>query len=370
MSVRDAATGDVTRGVTVVASQRQRPFFFWLTWILIIVLPLVLVPLLQSTGKLNSYYYDVLMRMGIAVIWAVSLNIVNGHLGQFSIGHAGFAGVGAFVSGVLIAGGNPGVAGVTMREPGFLAFLPSVDFGGGYVFSLGFLVATLIGGVAAAMIAFVIGLPSFRARGDYLAVVTLAFNMIIVNIFLNMDYVGGARGLTGLPSFSNFVWVWLFVIATVVISRNLITSAHGRAVLSVRENETAAELGGVSTLKYKLIAFGIGAFFAGVGGALLGFHVQFINPPMFNIFRSIDFLIMIYLGGVGSITGTAFGAILWTLLQEVLRPIGVWRLVLGPVLLIIIMIFWTKGLIAGELPFIIKKRKGEVKVVNNSPKPQ
>ena len=219
----------------------------------------------------------------------------------------------------------------------------------------------LIGGVAAAMIAFVIGLPSFRARGDYLAVVTLAFNMIIVNIFVNMNYVGGSRGLTGLPSYSNFIWVWLVVIATVVISRNLITSAHGRAVLSVRENEVAAELGGINTLRYKLIGFSIGAFFAGCGGALLGFHVQFINPPMFNIFRSFDFMIMIYLGGVGSITGTAFGAILWTLLQEVLRFIGVWRLVLGPVLLILIMLFWTKGLIAGELPIIVKKVKGVVK---------
>jgi branched-chain amino acid transport system permease protein len=164
--------------------------------------------------------------------------------------------------------------------------------------------------------------------------------------------------------------VWLWVIATIVISRNLITSAHGRAVLSVRENEVAAELGGINTLRYKLIAFSIGAFFAGVGGALLGFHVQFINPPMFNVFKSFDFMIMIYLGGVGSITGTAFGAVLWTLLQEILRPAGVWRQVLGPVLLIIIMIFWTRGLISGELPFIIRKRKGVAKVGDSSPTAQ
>ncbi len=182
-----------------VATQGVRAPIFWLSWILILVVPLVLVPWLQSQEILNSYYYDVLVRMGIAVIWAVSLNMVNGHLGQFSIGHAGFAGVGAFVSGMLIAGGNPGVSGVSVRDAGFLSALPSIDLGGGYEFSAAFLVAMLMGGVAAAMIAFVIGLPSFRTRGDYLAVVTLAFNMIIVNIFLNMDYVGGARGLTGLP---------------------------------------------------------------------------------------------------------------------------------------------------------------------------
>jgi branched-chain amino acid transport system permease protein len=337
---------------------------FWITWGLILVVPPILVLVLVSLGILNSYYYDVLMRMGIAMILAVSLNIVNGHLGQFSIGHAGFMGIGAYVSGVLIAGGNPGYAGVTLREAGFLSRLPSFSVLGNQ-FSLGFLLATLIGGVAAAMLAFVIGIPAFRTKGDYLAVVTLACNMIIVNIFVNMNYIGGSRGLTGLPNYSNFIWVWLFFVATVVVSRNLITSAHGRAILSVRENEVAAELGGVNVRKYKLIALAVGAFFAGIGGSLLGFHVMFINPNMFNVFRSFDFLIMIYLGGVGSITGTALGAVVWTLLQEILRPVGVWRLVLGPILLIVTMIFWQKGLTRSELPFIIKRRKGGLPVVHD-----
>jgi branched-chain amino acid transport system permease protein len=338
---------------------------FWVAWALLAIVPPILAEGLSAAGILNSYYYDVLMRMGISVILAVSLNIVNGHLGQFSIGHAGFMGIGAYVSGMLIAGGNPGYAGVELRQPGFLSTLPSLNLLG-YQFSSAFLLATLIGGVAAAMTAFVIGFPAFRTRGDYLAVVTLAFNMIIVNIFVNMQYVGGARGLTGLPNYSNFIWVWLFVMATVIVSRNLVTSAHGRAIMSVRENEVAAELGGVNTRKYKLIALAVGAFFAGVGGALLGFHVMFINPSMFNVFRSIDYLIMIYLGGVGSITGTALGAILWTLLQEVLRFMGVWRLVLGPILLIIVMLFWQKGLTKSELPFIIKRQKGGPAVVRNS----
>lgn len=331
---------------------------FWAAWAVFILVPLVLIPAFYSNGTINSYYYDVLMRTGIAIVMAVSLNIVNGHLGQFSIGHAGFMGLGAYVSGVLMAGGNPGKAGLALRVPGLFSTLPVLNVFG-YEFSVGFILATLAGGVVAAMLAFVVGIPSFRARGDYLAVVTLALNMIIVNVFLNLDFVGGARGLTGLPSFSNFIFVWLAVIAVIIVSRNLITSSHGRAILAVRENEVAAEIGGVNILRYKLIGFAIGAFFAGVGGALLGFHVQFINPPMFNVFKSFDFMIMIYLGGVGSITGTALGAVIWTILQEALRPIGVWRLVLGPVLLVIIMIFWTKGLLQSELPFIIqKKRKG------------
>ena len=333
-------------------------------WVLLTVVPPLLVTALSLLGVINSYYYDVLMRMGISVILAVSLNIVNGHLGQFSIGHAGFMGIGAYVAGVLIAGGNPGYAGVTLREPGLLSRLPTLSVLG-QEFSLAFPVATLIGGIAAAMVAFVIGIPAFRTRSDYLAVVTLAFNMIIVNIFVNMQYVGGSRGLTGLPGYSNFFWVWLFLIATVLVSRNLITSAHGRAILSVRENEVAAELGGINVRTYKLVALSLGAFFAGIAGSLLGFHVMFINPSMFNVFRSFDLLIMIYLGGVGSITGTALGAVVWTLLQEVLRFMGVWRLVLGPMLLIITMLVWKRGLTKGELPFIISKRKGGLTVVHH-----
>jgi len=161
------------------------------------------------------------------------------------------------------------------------------------------------------------------------------------------------------------MWVWLAIIATVLVSRNLITSAHGRAILSVRESEVAAGLGGINVRTYKLIALSVGAFFAGIGGALLGFHVMFINPSMFNVFRSIDYLIMIYLGGVGSITGTALGAVIWTLLQEALRFMGVWRQVVGPVLLIITMLVWKRGLTKGELPFIIAKRKGGLAVVHH-----
>ncbi len=314
---------------------------FWVTWGLIVVVPLILVPLLRQAGIINPYYNDVLVRMCISIIMVVSLNLINGFLGQFSIGHAGFMAIGAYVTAILTT------------KPEFARFLFGPDW-------LRFLVATIIGASAAGILAYIIGIPAFRVRGDYLAVLTVAFNMIIVNIFTNMEYVGGPRGLIGVMLYTTFTSVWLWLIVTVVVVRNLILSAHGRAIMSVRDNEVAAELGGVNTQKYKLMAFAVGSFFAGVGGSMIGHHVQFINPPMFNIFKSIDFLIMLYLGGVGSITGSIAGAVIWTLLQEVLRPLlalvhlEVWRLVVGPILLIVMMIWRSKGLLGGiELSFLM-----------------
>ena len=316
---------------------------FWVTWGLIVVVPLIVVPLLRQVNIINPYYNDVLVRMCISIIMVVSLNLINGFLGQFSIGHAGFMAIGAYVAAILTT------------KPEFARFLVGPDW-------LRFLEATLVGASAAGILAYIIGIPAFRVRGDYLAVLTVAFNMIIVNIFTNMEYVGGPRGLIGVMHYTTFTSVWLWLVVTVVVVRNLILSAHGRAIMSVRDNEVAAELGGVNTQKYKLMAFAVGSFFAGVGGTMIGHHVMFINPPMFNIFKSIDFLIMLYLGGVGSITGSIAGAVIWTLLQEVLRPLlalahlEVWRLVVGPVILIVMMIWRSKGLFGGiEFGFLMPK---------------
>jgi branched-chain amino acid transport system permease protein len=326
-------------------------YSFWITWGLILILPLFLVPVLRKVGILNPYYNDVLVRMCISTIMAVSLNLINGFNGQFSIGHAGFMAIGGYVAAIL----------TTKAE--FSTILVGPDW-------FRFLVATVVGATVAATVAYLIGIPAFRLRGDYLAVVTVAFNMIIVNIFTNMEYVGGPRGMPGVMGYTTFTWLWLWFVVTVVVIRNLVFSAHGRAIISVRENEVAAELGGVDTQKYKLMAFAIGSFFAGVGGSMMAHHLQFINPPMFNIFKSFDYLIMLYLGGVGSITGAIAGAVIWTFLQEVLRVLGiwhleVWRLVVGPVLLIVLMIWRSKGLLGGiELSFI--KVKGEASDVSGA----
>jgi branched-chain amino acid transport system permease protein len=337
----------VTNLITLTKGKIARLFGgrrgFWVTWGLIVVVPLILVPLLRQVNIINPYYNDVLVRMCISIIMVASLNLINGFLGQFSIGHAGFMAIGAYVAAILTT------------KPEFARFLVGPEW-------FRFLTATLIGASVSGILAYIIGIPAFRVRGDYLAVLTVAFNMIIVNIFTNMEYVGGPRGLIGVMQYTTFTSVWLWLIVTVVVIRNLILSAHGRAIMSVRDNEVAAELGGVNTQKYKLMAFAVGSFFAGVGGAMIGHHVQFINPPMFNIFKSIDFLIMLYLGGVGSITGSIAGAVIWTLLQEVLRPLlamvhlEVWRLVVGPILLILMMIWRSKGLLGGiELSFLMPK---------------
>ncbi|MGQ9626535.1 MAG: branched-chain amino acid ABC transporter permease [Anaerolineae bacterium] len=346
---------------------RRDAISFWLSWGMVIILPLILVPILANAGILNPYYNDILIRIVIWVMLSAGYNLINGFSGQFSIGHCGFMAIGAYVAALLTTGGNPGYAGVTLRDPPLLSLLQNVHLSVmGYAFPLDFLPATILGGIAAALVAFLIGIPAFRARGDYLCVITLAFNMIIVNIFQNLEYVGGSRGQPGIKHYTTFAWAWLWMIVCIVVIRNLILSAHGRAIMAVRDNEVAAELGGVDTLKYKLVAFATGAFFAGVAGALLGHHMMFINPNLFTIFRSFDVLIVMYLGGEGSITGSIFGAVIWILLIEVLRnpmtAIGIpeWRLVIGPLLLIVLMIMRPRGLLGGiELPFIIRReRKG------------
>jgi branched-chain amino acid transport system permease protein len=340
---------DLTKPVSIKARLAQIPkerYLFLLAWAVVIVLPVILVPVLRNAGVLNAYSHDVLSRACIAVIMVVGLNLVNGFNGQFSIGHAGFMAVGGYIAAMLTT------------KPEFSAILIGPDW-------FRFLTATLVGGLVSAGIAFLIGLPSFRLRGDYLAVLTLAFNMIVVNFFTNLEYLGGPRGLPGVMDYTNFTWIWAWLIIAVVVVRNLVHSSHGRAIMSVRDNETAAELGGVDTRKYKLIAFAIGSFFAGVGGSLLAHHVMFINPSMFNIFKSFDFLLMLYLGGVGSITGSIFGAVTWTILQEILRELGmfnleVWRLVIGPIILVILMIWRPKGLLGNfELGIFKKKEEGK-----------
>ncbi len=318
-------------------------FSFLITWALIIIIPMIIVPILQSTNILNSYYYDVLVRACISVIMVVGLNLINGFNGQFSIGHAGFMAVGGYVAAMLTT------------KPEFNGFLFGPDW-------LKFLTATLAGGFISASVAFLVGLPSFRLRGDYLAVLTLAFNFIIVNFFTNMEYLGGPRGLPGVMPYTTFPWLWFWLIATVLVVRNLLLSSHGRAITAVRDNETAAELGGVDARKYKLISFAVGSFFAGVAGSMIAHHLMFLNPPMFNIFKSFDYLLMVYLGGVGSITGSVVGAVIWTLLQEALRVLGVfhlevWRMVVGPLLLVILMLWRPKGLLGGFELNIFKQKE-------------
>ena len=185
--------------------------------------------------------------------------------------------------------------------------------------------------------------PSFRTRGDYLAIVTLAFNMIVKSVLENISWLGGPRGYLGMPRLTTLFWVAAWVILTLWILRNLVYSNFGRGITAIREDEVAANLTSVDTRRLKLYAFLISAFFAGVAGGLYAHLLQFINPRSFSILKSTDMLVMVYLGGVGSLTGSLLGAAIFTVLLELLRPLGIWRWVVGPLVLVLLMIYRPQG---------------------------
>lgn len=202
-----------------------------------------------TQGILNTYYEVNLILIGINIIMAVSLNLINGFTGQFSIGHAGFMAIGAYTSAILT---------VKFDQPLILGILA--------------------GAVLAAVLGFLIGLPTLRLKGDYLAIATLGFGEIIRVAFLNFEYAGGASGFSGIPHITTWPWVFFLTLFTVVFIKNFINSSHGRACISIREDEIAAETMGINTTKYKVMAFTIGAFFAGVGGALYAHYFYVIAP--------------------------------------------------------------------------------------------
>jgi len=207
-----------------------------------------------------------------------------------------------------------------------------------------FPLAVIAGGLGAALLGLLVAIPSFRTRGDYLAIVTLAFVMIVKSALENIDAVGGARGFLGMSKITTLPWVFFWMVSAVWIIRNFIYSNYGRGVLSIREDEIASGLMSVNTRQVKLLAFTVSSFFAGVAGALFAHVLQFINPRMFDIIKSTDMLVMVYLGGIGSIAGSILGASAFTVLLEILRPLGVWRMVLMPLMLVLLMIFRPRGI--------------------------
>jgi branched-chain amino acid transport system permease protein len=297
---------------------------------------------------LDPYMFQILIYIGINITLAVSLNLVNGITGQFSIGHAGFMAIGAYVSAYITYFFGPGLATATPSggpPPGIAGEF--VLFG-----------ALLAGGLAAAGAGWVVGLPSLRLKGDYLAIVTLGFGEIIRVLILNIETVGGARGFAGVPPLQKFspvrgfFWVFLLAVATVIVSVRLVNSSYGRAMLAVREDEVAAEASGVNTTQTKVGAFVVGAFFAGMAGGLLGHYLQYLNPAMFTFVKSFEILIMVVLGGMGSITGSVLAAAIMTILPEALRGVKDYtphnidpRMVLFSLLLIVLMLTRPTGLL-------------------------
>ncbi len=279
------------------------------------------------------YYARILMLAGINIILAVSLNLITGFTGQFSIGHAGFMAVGAYTSAYL----------TVYHAQAWERSMASV-IGEGPASILVFLLALLAGGIAAALAGLLVGIPSLRLRGDYLAIVTLGFAEIIRIVILNIDKVGGATGFT-VPGYSNFLWVGGFAVFTVIVVRNIVHSNVGRALVSIREDELASEAMGINTTRYKVLAFVISSAFAGIGGVLFGHYTKFLSTNDFQFIRSFEIIIMIVLGGMGSITGSILGAILITVLPEALREFSEWRLVIYSALLIGIMLTRPQGML-------------------------
>lgn len=275
---------------------------------------------LIAGGSINRYWQGILLIIGINIIMAVSLNLTTGLLGQLALGHAGFMSVGAYAASLFTIHTN--------LDPSSI-----------------FLVSLLIGGLAAAAFGVIIGIPALRLKGDYLAIITLGFGEIIRVIIINLGFTGGARGLRGIPRITSFSYVYIVMALVVAAMFTLGRSRHGRAILSIREDPVAAEAAGIPTTYYKIFAFTLAAFFAGIAGGLYAHYVGVLDPKNFAFTRSIEYLVMVVLGGMGSITGAIGAATVLTVLPEVLRSFADWRMLVYSVVLIAMMLFRPSGLL-------------------------
>ena len=290
--------------------------------------------LVVESGLINRYMAMMLIPVGYNIILATSLNLSAGFLGQLPLGHAGFMSIGAYTCAL---------------------FTMAVDMPAAVEFPLGL----LIGGVAAALCGVIIGLPALRLRGDYLAIITLGFGEIIRVIILNLDFTGGAFGLKGIPKYTTIPVVFVCVVITIFAIHTLIKSRHGRAILSIREDEIAAEASGISTTYYKVLAFSFSAFFAGIAGGLYAHYLSILGPANFGFMKSVEILVMVVLGGLGSMMGSVVSATALTLLPELLRGFSEYRMIVYSLLLVIVMIFKPSGLF-GRYDFSLGDSLGKI----------
>ncbi len=324
------------------------------------IVHVLLVPLV------GPFYGKVILDIGINAMLAVSLNIVNGFTGQFSIGHAGFMAIGGYVGAIITYYGSFVLWGSAMEQ--------------GATGQLLFVVGCLAGGLIAAVFGYVVGLPSLRLRGDYLAIVTLGFGEILRVMLQRSDdvltelaavrealpvgvitKVGGALGFTGVPFYTTPLAVYVFCGLTILVAYRLKESTYGRAFLSIRENELAAEAMGVHTTRLKVRAFVLAAFFAGIAGALYAHEVGVtLTPRELGFQKSFDIVIMVVLGGMGSISGSVIAAAFLTILPEALRSFAEYRLIVYALLLIIVMLSRPQGLFGVRELWDLKKRRGAV----------
>ena len=309
-----------------------------LTLWLPLVATYVIVLLLVQAGIIDAYMQVTIATICINIVLAVSLNLITGFTGQFSLGHAGFMAIGAYSTAL-----------VTMRFDSVFGFVGGL----------------LLGGVIAALVGFLIGLPTLRLRGDYIAIATLGMAEIIRILLQNFEFTNGAAGLSPVPQYMDWTWFFILTVGSVMLISNFIRSRQGRDAIAVREDEIAAESIGVNTTRSKVLAFPIGAFFGGIAGGMYASYFYVIKPEQFGFLKSIDILVIVVLGGLGSLSGSVIAAFLLAIISTLLQPFPGVRMILYALLLIVIMIFRPQGLLGNRelslklLPRFGRKRADE-----------
>jgi branched-chain amino acid transport system permease protein len=314
-----------------------------INFVAIVGLFLITSSLIQA-GVIDKYIQGILMLVCINIILATSLNITTGFLGQIALGHAGFMSIGAYSAALFSQN---------------MLMLPD---------NIRFICSLIVGGIIAALFGIIVGIPALRLKGDYLAIITLGFGEIIRVIIENIPITGGAQGLRGIPKLSNFNTVYWLTIIIVCILFTFVRSRHGRAIMAIREDDIASEACGISNTYYKVLAFIVAAFFAGIAGGIYAQYFSILSAKAFGFNRSIEILVIVVLGGMGSLTGSIISAIGLTVLPELLRAFSQYRMLLYAILLIVVMIFKPSGLL-GRYEFslttlinsIIRKFKGTPK---------
>ncbi|PKP57818.1 branched-chain amino acid ABC transporter permease [Candidatus Atribacteria bacterium HGW-Atribacteria-1] len=349
--------------------KKEKDYFLFFLKIITILIVVIFVFIAQR--NFDAYVIRILNLCGIYVILGVSLNLINGFTGQFSLGHAGFMSIGAYASALLYM--SPELKEVNYFITPIIWPLSVIQIP--FIFSL------IIAGLVSAGVGFLVGAPCLRLKGDYLAIVTFGFSEIIRVLFCNLQSItNGPLGLKGLPSYTNLWWTWGIAIVTIWFIKNLINSSYGRALKSIREDEVAAEAMGVNLFYHKVLSFVVGAFFAGIAGALLGSLVMTIDPNLFSFFMTFQIIIIVVVGGLGSITGTVIVGAAFAILMEVLRSVespmsffglnipGIpgMRMLIFSILLMIVVLFFHQGLMGTkELSWkwlyhkLIRNRKAE-----------
>jgi branched-chain amino acid transport system permease protein len=303
----------------------------------------VVVVGLSWAGVLTTYWQLVIMFMGVNIMMSSSLNLINGYMGEFSCGHAGFMAMGAYTTSLLTVWffTKGSVFGANLLPPGWAVAL--------------FPLLLIFGGITAALLGLLVAIPSFRTRGDYLAIITLAVNYIVKSGIENIQAIGGARGFMGMNRVVGamegvaeipwmMIWTGLFVLLTIVLIKRFVSSTYGKGIIAIREDEIASEIMGVNTRRAKMVAFMLSSGLAGMAGGLFAHILGYINPGSFTIMKSTEALVMVYLGGMGSLSGSVLSAVLFSLMLEALRPLQVFKWVVVPLILFLLMLFRTEGL--------------------------